>query len=87
MFTTLTFRAGYNSEIWLCSEQRWLQSDVARTTTVESTLTRAEQMDKVATTNDNSVCTTWRPLVTLHLALEKTSEIGLNDGSKQREKV
>ena len=29
--TTLTFKAGYNSKFWLCSEQHWLQSNMART--------------------------------------------------------
>ena len=56
--SAVTFRA------FLCGEQHWLQSVEARTTTVESTLTRAEKMDKEATTNDNSVCTTWRLGVT-----------------------
>ena len=61
IFTTLTFRADYNPQFWLCGEQHWLQSNTTRTTTVGWTLTRAEWNGKETTTNDNSV-STWKTI-------------------------
>ena len=46
----MTFSADDNSQFWLCSEQHFLQSNITLRTIVETTLTRAEEMDKEATT-------------------------------------
>ena len=58
--TTLTYTADYNSKLWLCCEQQWLQYNMTRKH-VESTLKRADLKGKEATTNNNSVCT-WKTI-------------------------